>query len=633
MAAAILERAGTRLVHNRAGANMAGGVASTLLQAARRGGAIDGQLGLFEVDEFWLDRVVPELRPRAVLLGNLFRDQLDRYGELETIADRWAATVAACPTGATLALNADDPLIADLGRQHAGVALLRRRGSGDGHRRDAARLGLQALPPLRRAVRLRRDLPRPPRRLPLPHLRPATRPQPAVAAQDIALHGTRGAAFTLRTPAGDGAGRAPAARPLQRLQRARRGDAVPGARRLAGDDRRRPGGGRPAFGRAERVAIGDRELSILLIKNPAAPTRSCARSRSSPAGSTCWPCSTTAPPTAATSPGCGTPTSRCSPAASRQVTCAGHPRRRAGAAAEVRRACPTERLDAWSRRSAPALDAALRGRPRPRCSRCPPTRRCWSCARSSSAAATSRRSGMTRPRTATGRSGTTSSAAATRQDLALWRELAAAPAARCSTSAPGTGRMALELAREGHEVIALDLDAELLAALRGAPRGLPVRPWSADARAFGLGTTLPLIIVPMQTVQLLGGTARPRRLSANARPLTCDPAGCWPSRSPTTLELFDARRHGDRRCPTSRARRRRLPSRPIAVRADADGFVLERRRETVAPDGQPHRRARRDPARPARPPTARGRGRGGRPAARRPRGDRARPTTTSAARW
>ena len=46
---------------------------------------------MFEVDEFWLDRVGPQLHPRSMLLGNLFRDQLDRYGELEAIADRWAA--------------------------------------------------------------------------------------------------------------------------------------------------------------------------------------------------------------------------------------------------------------------------------------------------------------------------------------------------------------------------------------------------------------------------------------------------------------------------------------------------------------------------------------------------------------
>src|SRR5438105_15421262 len=75
MTAAILERAGVSLVHNRAGANMAGGVASTLLSAARGANGIAGELGLFELDEFWLDQVTPELEPRAVLLCNLFRDQ------------------------------------------------------------------------------------------------------------------------------------------------------------------------------------------------------------------------------------------------------------------------------------------------------------------------------------------------------------------------------------------------------------------------------------------------------------------------------------------------------------------------------------------------------------------------------
>ncbi len=121
LAAAILERAGTRLVHNRAGANMAGGVASTLL-AATRGRGIDGELGLFEVDELWLQPVAAQLHPRAILLGNLFRDQLDRYGELETIADSWAHTVHDVPgSAARLVLNADDPVVADLGREREGV--------------------------------------------------------------------------------------------------------------------------------------------------------------------------------------------------------------------------------------------------------------------------------------------------------------------------------------------------------------------------------------------------------------------------------------------------------------------------------------------------------------------------------
>ena len=69
---------------------MAWGVATALLDAGRR----PGQLGLFEVDEAWLGGVARDVEPRLVLLANLFRDQLDRYGELELLADRWAETVA-----------------------------------------------------------------------------------------------------------------------------------------------------------------------------------------------------------------------------------------------------------------------------------------------------------------------------------------------------------------------------------------------------------------------------------------------------------------------------------------------------------------------------------------------------------
>src|SRR5246127_3648871 len=80
MAAEIL-RPRYRLAHNRSGANLVSGVASTLLAAG------DAELGLLEVDEAALPEVVRRVRPRAVLLGNLFRDQLDRYGELELIAE------------------------------------------------------------------------------------------------------------------------------------------------------------------------------------------------------------------------------------------------------------------------------------------------------------------------------------------------------------------------------------------------------------------------------------------------------------------------------------------------------------------------------------------------------------------
>ena len=100
-----------RLAHNSSGANLVSGVASTLL-AARA-----AELGLFEVDEAALPEVARRLRPRAVCLGNLFRDQLDRYGELELVADRWRTAVQALPADSALVVNGDDPQVGDLGRE------------------------------------------------------------------------------------------------------------------------------------------------------------------------------------------------------------------------------------------------------------------------------------------------------------------------------------------------------------------------------------------------------------------------------------------------------------------------------------------------------------------------------------
>ncbi len=81
MIAAALEADGRHPVHNRAGSNMTWGVATALLEQR-------GSEGLFEVDEAWLPKVAAQLEPSLIVLGNLFRDQLDRYGEMETLADR-----------------------------------------------------------------------------------------------------------------------------------------------------------------------------------------------------------------------------------------------------------------------------------------------------------------------------------------------------------------------------------------------------------------------------------------------------------------------------------------------------------------------------------------------------------------
>ena len=104
-----------RLAWNHSGANLASGVTSALLEGR------NAELGLLEVDEFALPTVIERTAPRVVVLGNLFRDQLDRYGELEHIAERWRHAVTELPQSSRLALNADDPLVATLGEGRPGT--------------------------------------------------------------------------------------------------------------------------------------------------------------------------------------------------------------------------------------------------------------------------------------------------------------------------------------------------------------------------------------------------------------------------------------------------------------------------------------------------------------------------------
>jgi UDP-N-acetylmuramyl tripeptide synthase len=277
MAASVFERAGVPLVHNAQGANMAGGIATALLGAARPRGRIAGELGLFEVDELWLDAVAAQLRPRAILLGNLFRDQLDRYGELETIAERWAADLHT----RRLVLNADDPLIADLGRErpetlYFGIEDDSLTLAGMAHAADAKHCRRCGAPYVFDAIYLGH----------LGHYHCEScgrrRPQPTVSAREVTLEGVRAARFILRTPAGEAevslglpglynVYNALAAAALATALELPLADIVAGLQAT-----------KAAFGRAETVTLshplsGDgagvaqspRELHILLVKNPA----------------------------------------------------------------------------------------------------------------------------------------------------------------------------------------------------------------------------------------------------------------------------------------------------------------------------------------------------------------------------
>ena len=111
----LLEGIGQRVVSNRAGANLIFGVTAAALGKASSDGKLKADWGVFEIDEASLPRAVEEIQPKATLVLNLFRDQLDRYGELETIAKKIEKALSALPDGARVILNADDPRVAEIG--------------------------------------------------------------------------------------------------------------------------------------------------------------------------------------------------------------------------------------------------------------------------------------------------------------------------------------------------------------------------------------------------------------------------------------------------------------------------------------------------------------------------------------
>jgi len=261
MAAEILGD-GRRLAWNRAGANLMSGIASALV-AGRR-----ADLGLFEVDEGALPEALGRTNPRVVALGNLFRDQLDRYGELELVAERWRGAVAELPYETTLVVNADDAVVADL---------------ADG-RTAAVRFGLDdsrhARPRLQHAADSKYCL-----RCGAPYEFAAAyvghlgdyrcpqcghrRPDLDVAAREIELRGLLASRFRLATPVGDAeielalpglynVYNAAAAAALSLAVGASLEDVRSGLARFGA-----------AFGRFERIASGGKSIVLLLVKNPA----------------------------------------------------------------------------------------------------------------------------------------------------------------------------------------------------------------------------------------------------------------------------------------------------------------------------------------------------------------------------
>ncbi len=144
----------------------------------------------------------------------------------------------------------------------------------------------------------------------------------------------------------------------------------------------------------------------------------------------------------------------------------------------------------------------------------------------------------------------------------------------------GTGRVSLDLARAGHDVIALDLDGDLLEALRARGAGLPVRTVAADACDFAVDELCRLVLVPMQTVQLLGGK--------HAAMLRCIRDALAPG-GLVAIAIADPPAYDGEIHPLPDMTERGgwvWCSQPVAIRARPDGMAIERVRELVAPDGE-----------------------------------------------
>lgn len=268
MLADILQAAGLQVLHNRAGANLIEGLTTTALAATDWRGRSQAHIGLFEVDEAALPQALDETRPRLVVIHNLFRDQLDRYGEIDSIAQAWRGALATLPATATVLLNADDPAVANLG--HGLTAQVRYYGLEDArhatgsvaHIADSQfcqRCGQRYAYPLAFYAHIGH------------YHCPACghqRPETQVALARLDLHGAVGSQLYLRYPGGA----LELALPLPGLYNAYNACAAFAAALALGLS---PAVARhtlehfsAAFGRIERVDAGGTPLLIALIKNP-----------------------------------------------------------------------------------------------------------------------------------------------------------------------------------------------------------------------------------------------------------------------------------------------------------------------------------------------------------------------------
>jgi UDP-N-acetylmuramyl tripeptide synthase len=264
----MLSIGGLRPIHNRAGANLLSGLYTTVAQATDWRARPRGDIGLFEIDEATVPRALEHIEPRLLVLHNIFRDQLDRYGEVHFVAGLWAAAIGRLTAATTLLVNADDPLVASLAAVAPGETLTYGIAAADAgtanlpHAADA-RLCPRCGTPLDYATVFFGHLghyacPR----------GDFKRPDPGVAATAVGLLGDAGSKLTIETPAGPIRARLK----LPGLYNVYNALAAVAAATAVGVPRAEITRGletfSAAFGRLERIQIEDRELFLALVKNP-----------------------------------------------------------------------------------------------------------------------------------------------------------------------------------------------------------------------------------------------------------------------------------------------------------------------------------------------------------------------------
>ncbi len=261
----LLEGAGHRVVANRAGANLIFGVTAAALNRATTGGRLKADWGVFEIDEASLPKAVAEIQPQATLVLNLFRDQLDRYGELESIAKKIERALSTLPETARAVLNADDPRVAEIGLGLPNDPLW--------YGLDDTRVATTTLPHAADA----RTCPKCGASLVFDAVyvghdgvyrcpnHDFQRPDPKIKATDIVLNGFDGMAFTIEGTRIE--------MPLGGLYNVYNVVAAFAAARSIGLEARyvaeRLKTFKAAFGRQERIDFRGRHLVLVLSKNPA----------------------------------------------------------------------------------------------------------------------------------------------------------------------------------------------------------------------------------------------------------------------------------------------------------------------------------------------------------------------------